>query len=308
MNKWLSHILMLLSTISCVEQNSDWINRTKHEGLYTLQSTTLFEVYCTEPQPKNIDNTVDNLKQAKKYFDNIFNEDLNFAVLFIDNQNWNKYAFAPPPGMPQAYHDGNIVLGFGQSIMNKRWTQKLNTRPVINVDSLKTHFGEDLNLDLFFRDALSLHELGHVYQFYRTSKQSQRRWLNEVFGNLCQVAAAHNLKNRECLHRMDYFQNLLIKENLWGNINYKTLDQFENEYFNIINQGSNYGWYQTQFYFIAKKLYLRFGDEFLNDLRNFLIEVDPKKIGILDNHSLNEKMSNTFGQEVIQIMKWKYNE
>ena len=300
-------ILFLFSILSCQKKNSDWIDRSKHEGLYDLNYSESFETYCTEQNPKDIKNTVDYLEQAKDYFDKTFKEELNFAVLFVDNKNWDKYAFAPPPGMPQSYYDGNIVLGSGQSVMANRWKQSLNQNPEIEIDSLKLIFGEDLNLDLFFRDALSLHELGHLYQFYKTSDKSQRRWLNEVFGNLCQVAAANNLITKDVLTRMDYFQFLLIDENLWGDITFKSLDQFENNYFEIINQGKNYGWYQTQFYIIAKKLYLQFGDEFLNDFRNFLIDIDPEKIGMIENKKLTEKMVKAFGQEALEIMNWKHD-
>jgi hypothetical protein len=305
MRIFLIAIIVLVS--SCKQEKSDWIDRTKHEGLYELNYSESFETYCTEENPKNIKNTIDYLEQAKDYFDKTFKEDLNFAVLFVDNKNWDKYAFAPPPGMPQSYYYGNIVLGSGQSVMANRWKQGLTQNPKIELDSIKLVFGEDLNLDLFFRDALSLHELGHLYQFYKTSDKSQRRWLNEIFGNLCQVAAANNLKSKDVLIRMDYFQYLLIEQDLWGDISFKSLDQFENNYFEIINQGKNYGWYQTQFYVIAKKLYLQFGDELLNEFRNFLIDIDPDKVGRIDDKELIEKMINTFGNEAVEILKWKHD-
>jgi hypothetical protein len=298
---------LILIILFCSCKDSDWINRSKHEGLYALSYSESFETYCTEENPENIKNTVDNLKQAKTYFDKTFNEDLNFAVLFVDNENWGKYAFAPPPGMPQSSYDGNMVLGSGQSIMANRWKQGLNQIPKNKLDSLKLIFGEDLNLDLFFRDALSLHELGHLYQFYKTSEKSQRRWLDEVFGNLCQIAAANNLKTKDVLTRMDHFQLLLIKENLWGEVDFTTLDQFEKNYFDIINQGRNYGWYQTQFYLIANKLYSKFGDDFLNEFRNFLIDINPDEVGRIDDKELREKMINSFGNEAVEILKWKHD-
>ncbi len=305
MRIFLFAIIILVS--SCKQERSDWIDRTKHDGLYDINYSESFETFCTEENPKNIKNSVGNLEQAKAYFDKTFNEDLNFAVLFVDNQNWDKYAFAPPPGMPQSYYDGNMVLGSGQSVMANRWKQELNQIPENKLDSLKLIFGEDLNLDLFFRDALSLHELGHLYQFYRTSEKSQRRWLNEVFGNLCQVAAANNLATKDVLIRMDYFQLLLIKENLWGDVDFTTLDQFEKNYFDIIKHGRNYGWYQTQFYLTAKKLYSKFGDEFLNEFRNFLIDIDPDKVGMIDDKELIEKMIKTFGNEAVEILKWEHD-
>lgn len=296
---------LILTILFCSCKDSDWIDRSKHEGLYALSYSESFETYCTEENPENIKNTVDNLEQAKTYFDKTFKEDLNFAVLFVDNKNWDKYAYYPPPGMPQSDYDGNMILGSGQSIMANRWKQGLNQISENKLDSLKLIFGEDLNLDLFFRDALSLHEMGHLYQFYKTSEKSQRLWLNEVFGNLCQVAAANNLATKDVLLRMDYFQQLLIKENLWGEVDFTTIDQFEKHYSEIINLGRNYGWYQTQFYLIAQNLYSEYGDKFLNEFRNFLIDIDPDKIGKIEDNELKELMTDTFGNQVVEILEWK---
>lgn len=303
-------LYLLIITIlfsSCQQGNSDWIDRAKHDGLYDIAYSESFETYCTMENPENIKNTIGNLEQAKKYFDKTFKEDLNFAVLFVDNPNWNKYAFSPPPGMPQAHYQGNIVLGLENSVMSMGAKQGLKQVPDSKLGKLKLHFGEELNLDLFYRDALSLHELGHLYQFYKTGKGTQRHWLNEVFGNLCQVAAAKNLATQDVFNRMDVYQLFLINANQWGELKYKTLKQFEEDYFDVLKQGQNYGWYQTQFYLKAKELYSRFGDNFLNEFRDFLIEVNPDKAGNLDDSELKELMIKTFGNHVVEILEWKHN-
>ncbi|NND95604.1 MAG: hypothetical protein HKN45_12135, partial [Flavobacteriales bacterium] len=88
-------IVFIVLITSCRQTDSDWIDRSKHEGLYDINYSESFETYCTEENPENLKNTLGNLEQAKEYFDKIFKEDLNFAVLFVDNKNWDKYAFAP---------------------------------------------------------------------------------------------------------------------------------------------------------------------------------------------------------------------
>tara|TARA_R110002073_G_scaffold4213_1_gene27950 strand:+ start:90740 stop:91660 length:921 start_codon:yes stop_codon:yes gene_type:complete len=298
-------IILIVLVSSCKNGNSEWIDRTKHEGLSQIDFSDAFEIYSTFESPKNITNTINNLEQAKVFFDKTFNEDLKFAVLFIDNQNWNKYAFSPPPGMPQAHYQGTIILGLDNSVMAMRAKQGLRQLPDSRLGTLKQHFGEELNLDLFYRDALSLHELGHLYQFYKTGNGTQRHWLNEVFGNLCQVAAAKNLASQEVFNRMDVYQQFLIDANRWGPLKFKTLIQFEEEYFEVLKQGQNYGWYQTQFYLKAKELYLKFGADFLDEFRDFLIEINPEKVGRLDDKELNEFMRKKFGNQVVQILAWK---
>mgnify|MGYP000622122857 CR=1 FL=1 len=297
-------LAVFIVSVSCKQEETDWIDRTKHEGLTNIALSDNFETYATEAEPKNLANTINNLELAKAYFDKVFDEDLNFAVLFIDNQNWDTYAFAPPPGMPQSYFEGNIVLGLNKSIIASGFEQALSQMPPQATQELKTHFGEPIDLDKFFRDGLALHELAHLYQFYRTGKNWERRWLNELFGNLCQVAASKNFEDQSTFNQMDSYQNLVIRNNQWGELKYKTLEEFEINYFDVMKTGRNYGWYQTKFYTMSKALYSKYGDSFVAKFRNFLIKLkNPEK---LDDTALNELMTKEFGQEVMSIIKWDY--
>ena len=305
-NKILFILAVFVVSISCKQKESDWIDRTNHEGLNNVALSDNFETYATVTNPNNLENTINNLELAKIYFDKVFNEDLNFAVLFIDNKNWNTYAFSPPPGMPQASYGGNIILGLNKSVMAMGFEEMLSQMPPQAIQGLKTHFGDSINLDKFFRDGLALHELGHLYQFYKTSKNSQRYWLNELFGNLCQVAAAKNFKDQTTFNQMDSYQNFLIRGNQWGELKYKTLQQFENDYFDVIASGRNYGWYQTQFYVMAKELYAKYGDDIVIKFRDFIIKYDGDAYGVIDDTELNKLLIESFGEDAVKILKWNY--
>jgi len=300
-------LLGLLIILSCNEEKSDWINRSLHKELFELNYSEKFETYATVEQPENIKRTIQILEYSKDFYDKVFEEDLNFAVLFVDHKNWDKYTFAPPPGMPQAYYDGNIVLGFEKSVMASRATQGVEKAPDKVKEHLRKIYGEDIDLDLFYRDALSIHELGHLYQFYRTSKKTQRKWMNELFANLCQVGAARNIKDQYIFDQMDVFQVFLINANQWGNLKFKNLDQFERSYFDVLKQGRNYAWYQVQFYTIAKELYSKYGDTILVKFREVLIKTDEDKVGTLDNLELNKILMEELGSETMEIIKWKYD-
>ncbi|MCL6274938.1 hypothetical protein M3P19_13030 [Muricauda sp. 2012CJ35-5] len=299
--------LLFTALISCEKRESNWIDRSKHEGLFKQELTDEFEVYASLEEPKNINNSILLLDTSKKYFDNVFSENLKFAVLFIDSENWDKYAFSPPPGMPQAYYQGNMVLGLGKSVIALNAENGIKNAPEPVHKLLKKHFGEDIDLDLFYRDALSLHELGHLYQFYRTGKYSQRKWLNELFGNLCQVGAARSLDSEMVFNRMDVLQSVMSKGKQWDNLKFKTLSQFENDYFTIMQAGQNYGWYQTQFFFRAKKLHELFGDTILNQFRNFLMETSPEVAGELDDETLQKLIRERFGNDFFEIVQWDYH-
>lgn len=300
-------ILFSLLLTSCNSTKQNWIDRDLHEGLYRLEYSDSFETYSTSKEPSNLRNTINNLEQAKTYFDNVFNEDLNFAVLFIENENWNKYAFTPPPGMPQAYLEGNIVLGLEKSIIAKRAENQLQQFPESELNQLSKHFGNKIDLDLFYRDALAIHELGHLYQFYKIQGKSQRKWLDEFFGALCQVAAAKNLEQSSTFDQMDSYQKLLVKEDKWGDLPFKSLEQFENNYFEIMKTGQNYGWYQIQFYFKAKELYSKYGDNILKSFMEFLIETNPRTVGKINNEELNQLMMKAFDKEVLDTLEWKHD-
>jgi hypothetical protein len=103
---------------------------------------------------------------------------------------------------------------------------------------------------------------------------------------------------------MNSYQNLLIRGNQWGELNYKTLEQFENDYFEVLKSGRNYGWYQTQFFTMAKTLYSTYGDSFVAKFRTFLITLNTKEN--IDDKALNEMMVKEFGQDVMNIIKWEY--
>lgn len=305
MKKIVFSFLMITVVFNSCKQ-ADWIDRTKHEGLHNIALSDNFETYTTNDQPKNIEATINNLELAKSYFDKIFNEDLNFAVLFIDDENWDKYSFTPTRGMPQAYYEGNIVLGLNKSEMAIGFEQGLSQMPPQVTQGLKSYFGEPINLDSFFRDGLALHELGHLYQFYKTGDNNQRRWLNELFGNLCQIGAARSFEDSTTFNQMDSFQNLLIRGNQWGNLKYKTLAEFETNYFDVMKESRNYGWYQTQFFVMAKKLHNKFGDDIISKFRNLLVTINLKNHDKMDDKTLNNIMLEEFGQEVMNILKWKH--
>jgi len=305
-NNILLIVAVLFVCVSCKQSASDWIDRTNHEGLHNIALSDDFETYSTETNPTHLQNTINNLEQAKTYYDKVFDEDLKFAVLFIDNKNWDKYAFSPPPGMPQATYGGNIILGLNKSVMAMGFEEVLSQMPPEAIQGLKTHFGDPINLDNFFREGLALHELAHLYQFYKTSKNSQRHWLNELFGNLCQVAAAKSFEDQSTFNQMDSYQNFLIRGNQWGELKYKTLEQFENDYFDVIASGRNYGWYQTQFYIMANELYTKYGDDIVNKFRDFLITYDGDDYGVIDDTELNKLLIESFGEDAVNILKWNY--
>ena len=154
-----------------------WIDTSPHSGLSELRTDFSFKTLVSNNSVKSITGTLKRLNEAKQYFDEIFNTDLDFAVLFVENEKWGKHAYFPPPGLPQAIH-GNVILGLDKSVLSITVEETIDRLPEQHQAMLKPVYGDDINLDLFYRDILSIHELAHLYHFKEGTKP-QRKWLQE---------------------------------------------------------------------------------------------------------------------------------
>jgi len=63
--------------------------------------------------------------------------------------------------------------------------------------------------------------------------------MNEVFGNLCQVATAKNLASQNVFNQTDVYQLFLLNFTPWALLNYSTLKEFEEHYVDILTAGRN---------------------------------------------------------------------
>jgi hypothetical protein len=241
------------------------------------------------------------LNDAKLYFDKIFQTDLDFAVLFIENSEWNKYAYFPPPGMPQAWK-GNIILGLEKSIISREVEKEITQLPEQYWTSLKSVYGEKMDLDLFYREILSIHELAHLYHFNEGNKP-QRKWLQELFATMSMYSFIKKKSNSYEL--MDAYPQFVIQS---GDkmAEFKTLKDFEEKY--VQNQTpQNYEWYQMQLYQKAKSIIDSGKSDVLIKLLNFLIRTDLSKTERLTDAELSTRLRAEVGKEVANILtNWKY--
>lgn len=304
--KTLIYFLTTIFTISGFSQKKEtsekWIDTTIHKGLVELDAAYPFKVLVSNDSIKTTSETIKNLNNAKSYFDEIFQMDLDFAVLFIENEHWNEYAYFPPPGIPQAWK-GNVILGLDKSSISKQVAHSLSNLPEEHLLPLKKVYGENINLDLFYREALSIHELAHLYHLYYGTRP-QRKWLQELFANLSMYSFAKK-HCKICYDRMNTFP--MFSKQIGDDIaEFKSLKDFEEKYVDSLHP-RNYEWFQFQFYYKAKDIIDKNGENILGSLLEFLVKTDMSKTEKMSDEELAIRLETEVGKDISAILtNWNY--
>ncbi|PZD77097.1 hypothetical protein [Mesonia sp. K7] len=296
-------IVLLLCCLSTqLKGQESWIDTSIHSGLIELKTDYTFKILVSNDSIKTTTETLNNLNKAKLYFDKIFQTDLNFVVLFIENREWSKYAYFPPPGLPQA-GKGNIILGLDKSIISMEVEKMISKLPEQYLASLKLVYGANINLDLFYRETLSIHELAHLYHFKEGTKP-QRKWLQELFATLSMYSFIKEKLNSS-YPLMNTYPEFVIQS---GDrmVEFKTLNDFEEKYVQKLTP-QNYEWFQMQLYQNAKSILDSNKTDILIKLREFLINTDLSKTKVLTDSELSTRLEKEVGKEIADILtNWKY--
>lgn len=294
-------ILICCSTPQMKGQES-WIDTSVHSGLTELKTDYSFKTLTSNDAIKNTAATLNNLNRAKLYFDRIFQTELDFAVLFIENKAWGKHAYFPPPGLPQA-GNGNVILGLDKSVVSQEAEKMITQLPQQYWASLKPIYGADIDLDLFYRETLSIHELVHLYHFKEGTKP-QRKWLQELFATMGMYAFIKK-ESVSSYGLMDTYPEFVIQSGD-GMAEFKTLKDFEEKYVQELTP-QNYEWYQMQLYQNAKSIIDAGKSDILPKFLHFLIDTDLSKTEMLSDFELSTRLEKEVGKEIADILiNWKY--
>ena len=171
--------------------------------------------------------------------------------------------------MAQAWA-GNIFLGSGKSVVARQAENQLKNLPQEQLTHLKNHYGDPLNMDLFYRNNVGIHELGHLYQFIEVSK-GQRRWLQEVFATYAARSYLVKFQPKLAAATLAYVE--IGTEAHEHHIKYRSLKAFEELFIEGLGP-QNYEWFQFQLFKKVVVLHEKFGIEGLVKLRNFLVATD----------------------------------
>lgn len=300
-------LISLMTIFACsvkttVHAQESWIDTSLHRGLIALKTDNPFQVLVSTDTIANTDETLQKLNKAKQYFDQLFKIDLDFAVLFVENHQWQKHSYFPPPGLPQAGR-GNVILGLEKSVVAQQVESMLSKLPEPHTASLKQVYGQPMDLDLFYRETLSVHELAHLYHF-KYGTQPQRKWLQELFATMCMYSFIGE-KAKSSYELMDTYPEFALRA---GDkmAEFKTLKDFEEKYVQELTP-PNYEWFQMQFYQRTKSILHQNQPELLRKLRTFLINTDLSKTKLLSDEELKAQLKKEVGEEIADIASlWPY--
>ncbi|KJD35358.1 hypothetical protein PW52_09635 [Tamlana sedimentorum] len=285
-----------------LQGQESWIDTSIHSGLIELKTDYTFKTLVSNDSIKTTTETLNNLNSAKLYFDQIFQTNLDFAVLFIENKKWNKYAYFPPPGLPQA-GKGNVILGLDKSIVSIEVEKMISQLPEQYLAILKSVYGENINLDQFYREILSIHELAHLYHFKEGTKP-QRKWLQELFATMSMYSFIKEKANPSYQFMNTYPEFVIQSGDRMAE--FKTLKDFEEKYVQKLTP-QNYEWFQMQLYRNAKSILDFNKTDILIKLREFLIHTDLSKTKALTDSELLTRLEKEVGNEIADILtNWKY--
>lgn len=294
-------ILLASSLFNEVKAQKSWIDTTIHDGLVELNTTYSFKVLVSNDSLKTPTETLKNLNAAKHFFDTVIETDLDFAVMFIENKKWNTYAYFPPPGLPQA-GKGNIILGIEKSVISMEVENMITQLPEQVWATLKPVYGDTLNLDLFYREILAIHELAHLYHFKEGTKP-QRKWLQELFATMSMYAF---IKDKAIYYSMMNTYPEFVLQSGDRMAEFKTLQDFEERYVQKLTP-QNYEWYQMQLYQYSKDIIDSNKPDILKRLHAFLIATDMSTINKLTNSELIQHLERKVGKDVANVLRnWKY--
>ena len=295
-------VVLICCVTTQLQAQESWIDTSIHDGLIELQTKYSFKTLVSDDSINTTTETLSHLNNAKLYFDKIFQTELDFAVLFIENKKWNKHAYFPPPGLPQA-GKGNIILGLDKSIVSQEVEKMITQLPKQYWATLKPVYGETINLDLFYRETLAIHELAHLYHFKEGTKP-QRKWLQELFATMSMYSFINEQQN-SLFDLMNTYPEFVLQS---GDrmAEYKTLKDFEEKYVQKLTP-QNYEWYQMQLYKAAKSIIDSKGSDILIRLHDFLIRTDLSKTELLTDSELLRRLTAEVGKEIADILtNWMY--
>lgn len=299
--KQLPILIFFLCLSNSIQGQSAWPDSSKHQGLNLVSEVDNISVFTSEKAQVD-ENTLNLLKDAKRYFDQVFEMDFPIAILFVSNAEWNDYAYFPPPGMPQAWA-GNIFLGSDKSVVALEAEQQLKNLPANQLKKLQQYFGDPIDMDLFYRNNVAVHELGHCYHHFVGTK-IQRRWIQEVFATYAARAYLVNHEPEMAAATAAYAE--MGSQIHYPFIKHTSLEKFEELYLPGLGP-QNYEWFQFQFFKKAVQLLEKFGEKGLIDLQEFLIQTDLAKTKKMDDAQLKKQLIEQLGQEMAELLlSWKY--
>jgi hypothetical protein len=253
---------------------------TPYPALTELPGTS-FPVYVSDGTEERARQIAERCRSARHFLGVTFDFELQLRVLVLNPEHWREYATFPVYGMPH-YTDAQTLAVAGED--NDFWQ---SMAPPVDAllpqaaEVMRAAYGQtdgSIDLSLFF-DLLAVHEMGHLCHL-QASLQFPRRWLMELFCNICLHAYVVAREPQKVL-ALEAFPSVIAGGEV-SQLRYRSLADFERLYTDV--GPHNYGWYQCRFHVAAKDIYNAGGVEALKRLwKVFLISNEELAVQLRDD-------------------------
>ncbi len=235
---------------------------TPYPALVELPGAS-FPVYVSHGTEQRAGQIAERCRSARHFLGVTFDFEPQLRVLVLNPEDWREYATFPVYGMPH-YTDAQTLAVAGED--NDFWQSMappVDALPPQAAEVMRAAYGQSdgsVDLSLFF-DLLAVHEMGHLCHL-QASLQFPRRWLMELFCNIC-LHAYVVAREPEKVLALEAFPSVIAGGEV-SQLRYRSLADFERLYTDVGPQ--NYGWYQCRFHVAAKDIYSAGGVEALERL------------------------------------------
>lgn len=266
-------LIVVTLIFSCTTpQRKVEVDRSRHVGLKPLETTGPYHVIYSEGQMNSAKTQDFLVKEAYSFLSGIMGPKMEFYLLVVAGEDWEKNAYSAIRGMPE-YYKGNLIVGAGQNDMASGYEEVLRSFPeAMTSDLIKmyTNNSGEFDMRLFF-DKLSIHELTHNFQDPTNQEgYSMSRWLEELHANMG-LYAFYKSKRPNELKYINTFVDFTL-DNPPPNMEYNSLSDFDAHYYEM--EPGNYGFYQMKFTKAAQMIIDSLGNDVLRPLNDFIVKYD----------------------------------
>jgi hypothetical protein len=212
-------------------------------------------------------------ERAYRFFCDTLTQHVKVNALILTPEHWTKYASHPVFGMPHYVNMHTLVVAGQEGELWKMIVPPREYLPPDTARALRQVYGQtDGSVSVAaFMDLLALHEMVHLFINQATDTVDfhlPRRWLIELFCNLCLHAYVVNNEPGEMEHLTVYPQGIIALG--YRHLTHTRLADFERLYAGM--EPPNFAWYQSQLHVAAHRIYDAGGIESVKALFTTLVQ------------------------------------
>lgn len=217
------------------------------------------------------------------------------VAMVLAPEHWQRHGTFPVYGMPHFMGQDTLVVASQDNDVWRGMEPPMEALSSSVLSAGQRVYGlpdGSLAYGPFF-DLVAVHELGHIFHL-QAGVEFQRLWLREFFCDLCMHAYVA-LREPESLSAVETFPAMIVAGGE-DHLQHRSLADFERLYVGVGIR--EYGWYQSQFLFAAKRVFEVQGVDVLRRLWRAFLGGQQQ----LDDNGLADLLHAEVDPEVARIL------